>query len=149
TVVIHHHLVEAADRPAADGSGVKRTAAILRIRSMGQAELARVVPNGHLAFELLRRAQSVTPRDTLISMEDAEGSYLLGTLTNFVADRVANAPFDRDLYVMAPCCEPAGLADHQPITILLVAVADLALFENWRDCRAVRVEHGTDGARLL
>ena len=77
-----------------------------------------------------------------ISMEGAEGSYLLETLTNFVCDRVANGPFGHDLYVMAPCCEPAGLAVHQPITILLISVADLALFRSWPACRGVRVEHG-------
>src|SRR5438270_33112 len=79
----------------------------------------------------------------------AEASYLLETLTNFVCDRVGNAPFEHDLYVMAPCCEPAGLAEHQPITILLVAVADLALFADWPTCRTIHVEHGTDGARIL
>ncbi len=139
SVVIHQHLVERG----ADGR------AVLRIRSLGQAELNRVVPNGHLAAELHRRAWNVTPRDTLISMEDAEGSYLLETLTNFVCDRVANEPFEHDLYVMAPCCEPAGLAQHQPIAILLIAVADLALFESWPACRGMRVEHGSDGARIL
>ena len=56
---------------------------------------------------------------------------MLETLTNFVCDRVANAPFEHDLYVMAPCCEPMGMAEHQPITILLIAVSDLALFEAW------------------
>jgi hypothetical protein len=144
TVVIHHHLVEAGG--AGEGG---RAPAALRIRTLGQAELSRVVPNGHLASELRRRAQRVTPRDTLISMEGAEGSYLLETLTNFVCDRVANGPFEHDLYVMAPCCEPAGLATHQPITILLIAVADLALFESWPGCRHVGVEHGSDGARVL
>jgi hypothetical protein len=111
--------------------------------------LHRVVPNGHLASELLRRAFRVTARDPLISMEGAEGSYLLETLTNFVCDRVANAPFEHDLYVMAPCCEPAGLAEHQPITILLIAVTDLSLLETWPACRNVQVEHGSDGARIL
>jgi hypothetical protein len=144
TVVIAHHLVEAVDGP-----GGNKVPAVLRIRSLGQAELNRVVPNGHLASELLRRAFRVTPRDPLISMEGAEGSYLLETLTNFVCDRVANGPFDHDLYVMAPCCEPAGLAEHQPITILLISVTNLALFETWPACREVRVEHGTDGARVL
>lgn len=144
TVVIHHHLVETAN--GADGAKVPVS---LRLRSLGQAQHDRVVPNGHLASELLSRAFRVTPRDTLISMEGAEGSYLLETLTNFVCDRVANAPFDHDLYVMAPCCEPAGLAEHQPITILLIAAKDLALFENWQVCREVQVEHGTDGARVL
>jgi hypothetical protein len=50
---------------------------------------------------------------------------------------------------MAPCCEPAGLAEHQPITILLISAKDLALFEDWRACREVQVEHGADGARIL
>jgi hypothetical protein len=82
-------------------------------------------------------------------MEGAEGSYLLETLTGFVCDRAANAPFDHDLYVMAPCCEPPELAQHQPITLLLIAVSDLAVFESWPECRHVRVEHGSDGARVL
>jgi hypothetical protein len=149
TVVIHHHLVETAAAPAEQGTGSRNVPAVLRIRSLGQAELQRVVPNGHLASELLRRAFRVTPRETLISMADAEGSYLLETLTNFVCDRVANAPFEHDLYVMAPCCEPAGLAQHQPIAILLISVADLSLFESWTACRNVQVEHGSDGARVL
>ena len=50
---------------------------------------------------------------------------------------------------MAPSCEPAGLAEHQPITVLLIAAADLALFADWPACRGVRVEHGGDGARVL
>jgi hypothetical protein len=139
TVVINHHLVETTDQ----------NTAILRLRSLGQAELKHVVPNGHLAAVLRERAEEVTPRSTLISMEGAEGSYLLETLTNFVSDRVANAPFEHDLYVMAPCCEPPELAQHQPITILLIAVRDLARFENWPACRSLQVEHGSDGARVL
>jgi hypothetical protein len=144
TVVINHHIVEPTISP--DGEKGPGT---LRIRSLGQAELDRVVPNGHLAHVLLRRAHEVTPHDTLISMDGPEGSYLLETLTNFVCDRTAGGGFDRDLYVMAPCCEPAGLAEHQPVTILLVALADLPLFADWPACRGVQVEHGTDGARLL
>jgi hypothetical protein len=97
----------------------------------------------------MRRAFEVTPGHTLISMEGPEGPYLLETLTGFVCDRVANAPFDHDLYVMAPCCEPQELAEHQPITILLVSVANLALFDNWPACKNIRVEHGSDGARIL
>lgn len=144
TVVIAHHLIETAAASAGD-----KVPARLRVRSLGQSEVSRVVPNGYLASELLRRAFRVTPRDTLISMEGAEGSYLLEALTNFVCDRVANAPFEHDLYVMAPCCEPAGLAEHQPITILLVSVADLALLEDWQQCKRIQVEHGGDGARIL
>jgi hypothetical protein len=62
---------------------------------------------------------------------------------------IANEPFEHDRYIMAPCCEPAGLAEYQPITILLIAAADLALFDEWPVCREVEVEHGTDGARIL
>jgi len=143
TVVIHHHLIERT--ASADGT----SKAILRIRTMGQSELDRVVPNGHLAAVLLKRAFEVTPKETLISMEGAEGSFLLETLTNFVCDRTKNAPFEHDLYVMAPCCEPAELSEHQPITILVIAVKDLALFEAWPICREVQVEHGSDGSRVL
>lgn len=146
TVVIHHHLVEAG--PPAEPGGPP-TADVLRIRTVGQSELSRVVPNGHLANVLLDRAFAVTTHDTLISMAGAEGSFLLETLTNFVCDRAANGPFDHDLYVMAPCCEPAELAEHQPITIVLIAVRDLTRFESWPDCRGVRVEHGSDGCRVL
>src|SRR5262245_61845395 len=149
TVVINLHTLETAEMPSADGRGVRRVPTKLRIRSLGQSELTRVVPNGHLAAVLIRRAFRVTPRDTLISMEGAEGSYLLETLTNFVCDRVANAPFEHDLYAMAPCCEPAGLAEHQPIIILLISIKDLVLFENWPGCKGIQVEHGTDGARVL
>ena len=144
TVAIALHVVD----PAVDDTG-RRVPRTLRIRSLGQDELGRVVPNGHLASVLLQRAFEVTPRHTLISMEGPEGSYLLETLTNFVCDRVANGPFEHDLYVMAPCCEPAGLAEHQPVTILLIAVSDLALFEEWPTCRGVEVEHGSDGSRVL
>lgn len=140
TVVIHHHAVE---------GGSEKEPGVLRIRTVGQAELDRVVPNGHLAAVLLHRARAVTSRDTLISMDGAAGSYLLETLTNFVCDRVSNRPFDHDLYVMAPCCEPAELAEHQPITILLISLQDLARFESWPACRGLLVEHGSDGCRVL
>jgi hypothetical protein len=150
TVVINHHLVETIHGPdPADPSKTEPLPGTLRIRALGQSELNRVVPNGHLASILLHRAFRVTAGDPLISMEGAEGSYLLETLTGFVCDRVANAGFEHDLYVMAPCCEPAALAQHQPITILLISVADLALFESWPLAKKVRVEHGTDGARIL
>src|SRR5262249_26490848 len=69
TVVIAHHLVETE---AAEGVPGGKAAHALRIRSLGQAELDRVVPNGHLAAVLQRRACGVTPRDTLISMEGHE-----------------------------------------------------------------------------
>ncbi len=150
TVVISHHLVEPVELLASQEGGVgKKVASTLRIRSLGQSELNRVVPNGHLAADLLHRAFQTTPKHTLISMDGPEGSYLLETLTNFVCDRVANAPFQHDLYVLAPCCEPAGIAVHQPITILIIAVDDLLLFEDWPSCRDVQVEHGTDGMRIL
>jgi hypothetical protein len=146
TVVIHHHLVEtevAAQMPQG------RRPTVMRVRALGQEELDRVIPNAHLAAVLLDRAMAVTAKDTLISMEGAEGSFLLETLTGFVCDRVANAPFDHDLYVMAPCCEPKELAEHQPLSVLLISVNDLALFDNWPACRTIKVEHGSDGARIL
>jgi hypothetical protein len=146
TVVLHHHLVETAAAPEAPHG---RRPKVMRVRALGQEELGRVVPNGHLAAVLLDRAIAVTPQNTLISMEGAEGSFLLETLTGFVCDRIANAPFDHDLYVMAPCCEPKELAEHQPISVLLIAVKDLVLFEDWPTCRKVQVEHGSDGARVL
>ena len=146
TIVIHHHILE----PVLTKEGTEPTApGILHIRAIGQGELDRVVPNGHLASVLLHRAFQVTSHRTLISMEGAEGSFLLETLTNFVCDRVVNGNFEHDLYVMAPCCEPAELSVHQPITILLIAVKDLNLFENWSVCRNLLVEHGSDGSRVL
>jgi hypothetical protein len=139
TVVIEHHIIETdSGRPAR-----------LRIRCLGQAELRNVVPNGHLAGELRHRAFQVTPLDTLISMEGAEGSFLLETLTGFVCDRTGSPPFDHDLFVLAPCCETKELAHHQPIVLILIARRDLALLEEWTVCRQVEVEHGSDGARIL
>jgi hypothetical protein len=147
TVVINHHLIETVDLPTP--TGTQKAPAVLRIRTLGQGELAHVVPNKHLASDLLERARQVTPHDTLISMHDAEGSYLLETLTSFVCDRIGNESFEHDLYVMAPCCEPQELAHHQPITVLLISVKDLALFASWPTCRKIQVEHGSDGARIL
>ena len=147
TVVIHQHRIETM--PVTDASGVTSSVRVLRVRTLGQSELNRVVPNGHLAGILLQRAREADARDTLISMDGAEGSYLLETLTNFVCDRVANSNFDHDMYVMTACCEPAEFAHHQPITILLVRKADLSLFEKWTEARLLHVEHGSDGPRIL
>jgi hypothetical protein len=150
TVVIEHHIVERGDSPEPDPGGTRRVVPkCLRIRALGQSELSRVVPNGHLAAHLLDRAFNVTPRQTLISMEGIEGSYLLETLTGFVGDRVANQSFDHDIYVMVPCCEPRELSQHQPIVLILISAADLVLFREWADCRNIQVEHGSDGARIL
>jgi hypothetical protein len=149
TIVVAQHLVETEERPDPKGYGTRTVAKAMRIRSLGQSELDRVVPNGHLSGVLLHRALGVSPHDTLISMAGVEGSYLLETLTNFVCDRVGNEPFEHDLYVMAPCCEPAELAQHQPITILLISQSDLELFENWETCHEVSVEHSSDAARVL
>jgi hypothetical protein len=150
TVVIEHHLVESGEEPDPDRPGhARRVPRTLRIRALGQEELCRVIPNGHLAEEFLRRAWAVTPRQTLISMEGAEGSYLLETLTGFVGDRVGNGGFDHELYVMTPCCEPRELANHQPIIVILIAERDLVLFDSWPACRGIQAEHGSDGARVL
>jgi hypothetical protein len=69
TIAINHHLVETVDGP-----GGTKVPTILRIRSLGQAELDRVVPNGYLARVLLRRAFQVTPHDTLISIRSSMGA---------------------------------------------------------------------------
>src|SRR5690242_6864814 len=63
TVVIHHHLIEATAAPEAPHG---RRPVTMRVRALGQEELGRVVPNGHLAAVLLDRALAVTPKDTLI-----------------------------------------------------------------------------------
>jgi hypothetical protein len=121
----------------------------MRIRTLGQSELSRVVPNGHLAADFRNRAWKTTAQQTLISMESSEGSFLLETLTGFVGDRVGNHGFQHELYVMAPCCEPRELAHYQPIVILLIAARDLILFDSWPACKRIQVEHGSDGARVL
>ena len=147
TVVIHLHVIEQCSFQTADGQVEQRQ--VLRIRTLGQSELSRVVPNGHLASILLRRAHLVTPHDPLISMAGPEGSYLLESLTNFVCDRSSNGPFPHDVYVMTACCEPAALAHHQPVTILLMREPELRRFETWTHVRDLLVEHGSDGARIL
>src|SRR5262245_27989422 len=53
TVVIHQHIIDTIDQPIPDGMGTRTVPTHLRVRSLGQAELDRVVPNGHLAAELL------------------------------------------------------------------------------------------------
>jgi hypothetical protein len=149
-VVIEHHIVERSEVLDPQQPGHMRSIPkSLRIRHLGQSELSRVVPNGYLAAHMLDRACHVTPRQTLISMEGVEGSYLLETLTAFVGDRVGNQSFEHDMYVMVPCCEPRELSQHQPMVLLLIAAADLPLFTAWADCRGTLVEHGSDGARIL
>lgn len=147
TVVIHQHIVETVHET--DAAGVVQSKRVLRVRTLGQSELDRVVPNGHLASILQHRAQKVSPRDTLISMDGPEGSYLLETLTNFVCDRIGNSHFPHEVFVMTACCEPVEFAHHQPITILLVRREDLPLFEDWTAVRNLHVEHGSDGPRIL
>jgi hypothetical protein len=148
--VIEYHIVEVAESPDPEHPGRTRAVpAVLRMRALGQSELSRVVPNGHLAAEFSNRAWRTNPRQTLISMEGAEGSYLLETLTAFVGDRVGNSGFEHDLYVMAPCCEPREMAQYQPIVIVLIAATDLALFDSWTACRNIRVEHSSEGSRVL
>jgi hypothetical protein len=44
----------------------------------------------------------MSARQTFISTEDAERSFLLGTLTGFGGDGIANQRLEHDLYVMAP-----------------------------------------------
>ena len=58
-------------------------------------------------------------------------------------------PTSRPTSLASCSCSSAAKYHHQPITILLISVADLALFRAWSDCRDVQVEHGSDGARIL
>lgn len=146
TVSIQHHLIETvADAAMPAGQRVS----VLRVRTLGQAQLETVVPNSHLASVLWTRAARVSATMPLISMVGAEGSFLLETLSGFCGDRLGQAGFEHDLYVMAPCCEPEEMATHQPIIILLIALKDLAHFEHWEAVKDVRVEHGSDGGRVL
>lgn len=112
TVVANHHVVEAEEVPGPRPGTTVRVPTVCRIRTLGQAELRHVVPNGHLAAEFSRRAARATAHDPLLSMAGAEGSYLLETLTGFVCDRAAGGAFDHALYVMAPCCESKELTHH-------------------------------------
>jgi hypothetical protein len=144
TVVIEHHVVERDD-----GANGRPVPARLRLRYLGQATLRDVIPNSHLAGELHKRANQVTERNALISMEGATGTYLLETLSGFVCDRVGNAPFEHAFYVMAACREPAKLAHHKPISVILIALSDLELFVSWEAVRRVEVERATDGLRVI
>jgi hypothetical protein len=149
-LLIEHHILETAQAPDPERPGQTRVQpSALRIRAIGQSALGQVVPNGHLATEFLDRAWKTTAEQTLISMDGAEGSFLLETLTGFVCDRIGSLAFEHDLHVMAPCCEPRELAHHQPIVVILIAVKDLARLDSWPACRAIQVEHGSDGARIL
>ncbi len=143
-LVIEQHLVERGQGPLGEAVPAR-----LRRRYLGQARVSDVIPNNHLAASLLGRASNVTERNTLISMEGAKGTYLLESICGFVCDRVANSPFDHELYVMAVCREPEKLAFHKPITIILITVRDLELFLDWEKVRGIEVEHSSDGVRLI
>jgi hypothetical protein len=146
-VAIELHLVESVGASViANGEG---TPLRLRRRYLGQRALSEVIPNLHLSRELRKRASKVDERNTLISMEGATGTYLLETLCGFVCDRVCNGPFEHDVYVMAPCREPAKLAYHKPITVILIAQKDLEYFLDWPTVRAMQTEHASDGVRLI
>lgn len=143
-VAIELHLVERTT-----GAGGQPAPGRLRRRYLGQRPLSEVIPNKHLAQELQKRARKVSERNALISMEGATGTYLLESLCGFVCDRVCNAPFDHDSYVMAPCREPSTLAHHKPIGVILIAVKDLELFLRWEPVSGIEVEHAADGVRIL
>src|SRR5262245_20259757 len=49
TIIIALHLVEPIELPPANGAPARKAPGVLRVRSLGQSELNRVVPNGHLA----------------------------------------------------------------------------------------------------
>jgi hypothetical protein len=121
----------------------------MRIRACGSAPLRAVLPNPVAYDAFLARARATTPREPLISMKDQMGSYLLYLLTPWVCGLVRHGAFRHDAWVLAPVCEPGVLSAHQSSTIVLVRQADLARCRDWEACRRMRVEHGSDGARIL
>jgi hypothetical protein len=120
----------------------------LRVRSLGSAPLSSVLTNpvGHDAF--LKRAAATKATETLISMKDAMGSYLLYLLQPWVCG-VTRGPFPHDVWVMAPVCEPGQLSHFQSTTVILIREADLKRFLDWEWCKRLYVEHGSDGGRVI
>jgi hypothetical protein len=121
----------------------------MRIRSCGSEALRRVLINSVAYEDFLRRAEATTPTDPIISMKDRTGSYLLYLLLPWVCGKARAGPFPHDLWVMCPVCETSILSAHQSTTVVLVRESDLRRFLDWEWCRALRVEHGSDGARVL
>ena len=121
----------------------------MRIRSCGAAPLEYVLPNPAAHDVFLERAGATMSTDPLISMKDAIGSYILYLLTPWVCGMCRSGPFPHDTWVMAPVCEPGILSAHQATTIILVRQTDLERFLDWDWCKALHVEHGSDGARVL
>ena len=121
----------------------------MRIRSCGSAHMQTVLSNQVAHDALLKRAQATTPTNPLIDLKDQMGSYLLYLLTPWVCGMTRQGSFPHDIWVMAPVCEPGILSAHQSTTIILVRQADLKRFLDWEFCKALHVEHGNDGARIL
>jgi hypothetical protein len=121
----------------------------MRIRSAGSAGMHTVLPNQVAHDALLKRAKATTPLNPMIDLRDQMGSYLLYLLTPWVCGMTRQGAFAHDVWVMAPVCEPGILSAHQSTTILLVRQADLKRFLDWEFCKALHVEHGNDGARIL
>jgi hypothetical protein len=121
----------------------------MRIRSCGSAPLQAVLTNPVALDAFLERAAATTTTEPLISMKDPMGSFLLYLLTPWVCGMTRAGPFPHDVWVMAPVCEPGLLSAHQSTTVVLVRQADLKRFLDWESCKAIHVEHGSDGARIL
>jgi hypothetical protein len=121
----------------------------LRIRACGSAPLKSVLTNPIAYDAFLARSEATTTTDSLISMKDSMGSYLLYLLTPWVCGMVRSGPFTHDVWVMAPVCEPGILSAHQANTVVLIRQQDLKRFLDWDWCKGVHVEHGSDGARIL
>jgi hypothetical protein len=121
----------------------------MRIRSAGSASMQVVLPNQVAHDALLKRAKATTPLNPIIDLRDQMGSYLLYLLTPWVCGMSRHGSFPHDTWVMAPVCEPGILSAHQSSTIILVRQADLKRFLDWEFCKALQVEHGNDGARIL
>jgi hypothetical protein len=121
----------------------------MRIRSSGSAGMQAVLSNQVAHDALLKRAKATTPTNPIIDLRDQMGSYLLYLLTPWVCGMTRHGSFPHDIWVMAPVCEPGVLSAHQSTTIILIRQTDLKRFLDWEFCKALHVEHGNDGARIL
>lgn len=121
----------------------------LRIRTCGRDPLDRIFPNPAALEAFGHRAAATTSGQPLVGMHERMGSYLLQELAIWVCSQVGERDFPHDVWVMAVVCEPASFGGHQSSTVLLIRRDDLDRFRDWPSCRAVHVEHGGHGERIL
>jgi len=121
----------------------------MRIRTLGTSYMQHVLANPVAEDAFRRRVQAASSTSPLVHVDDQMGSYLLHLLQPWVCGLCRSGPFPHDVWVMVPVCEPGVLSEYQTATVVLVRQADLKRFLKWEVARAVQVEHGSDGARVL